>query len=630
MLGVCSQARAFSTRDYAIETTAAVQTSPPQITLNWRNNGDGLPYYVQRRAKDAPLWDDPVVLPSDATSYVDSSVSSDMIYEYGITQGLPPSTAVSGYIMVGINAPVVDFRGRIILIVDSTVAPSLENELGQLQQDLVGDGWLVVRHDVSRDSGPPDVKALIQAEYQADSANTRAVFLVGHVPVPYSGDINPDDHSNHKGAWVADTYYGDMDGQWMDATVFDTGAARASNRNVPGDGKFDQSTIPADLKLEVGRVDFNDMPSFSPLSEVDLLRAYLNKDHQYRIGAILEPRRGLIFDGFGESGGLAYAASGWRNFAPLFSSENIAEVGSGGFLPAVQADGYLWSYAGGGGDQNYVDCYGVGQTSDFVNMQIRTIFLMFFGSYFGDWDNTDCIFRAALASGECLGVTWVGIPHWFFHPMAVGETIGYCTQITQNNADSYVPNNFARSVHISLLGDPALRLHVVAPPSSLQADTSSGSVTLTWQSAADSNAQGYQVYRSGDPNGPFTKLTSSPVSDLSYVDAPAPGSYTYMIRTVKLESTPSGSYFNLSQGAFVTTAVSHATGSIVLTNAHLASGKIVFDCEGQSGQLILIEQSGDLQKWNAISEDVLTDDKFEFSTEVTGSTVMFYRARLLP
>lgn len=30
------------------------------------------------------------------------------------------------------------------------------------------------------------------------------IFLFGDIAVPYSGDINPDAHPDHKGAWPAD------------------------------------------------------------------------------------------------------------------------------------------------------------------------------------------------------------------------------------------------------------------------------------------------------------------------------------------------------------------------------------------------------------------------------------------
>src|SRR5207253_1848922 len=110
-----------------------------------------------------------------------------------------------------------------------------------------------------------------------------------HVPVPYSGKINPDGHSDHVGAWPADVYYGDIDGNWTDTTVDFTQSTRppsdaADNlrlTNRPGDGKFDQDQIPSAVELEVGRVDLANMPgddywgvdAVIP-SETELLRRY--------------------------------------------------------------------------------------------------------------------------------------------------------------------------------------------------------------------------------------------------------------------------------------------------------------------------------------------------------------------
>src|SRR5207248_3538227 len=137
----------------------------------------------------------------------------------------------------------------------------LADELARLRQDLIGDGWTVIRLDVKRNDSVMSVKKRIRDEYNADRANTKAVFLFGHVPVPYSGDIVPDGHApDHQGAWPCDGFYGDMDGAWTDNVVNDTAAADARTRNVPGDGKYDQSSFPAPLKLMVGRVDLANMP----------------------------------------------------------------------------------------------------------------------------------------------------------------------------------------------------------------------------------------------------------------------------------------------------------------------------------------------------------------------------------
>jgi hypothetical protein len=89
------------------------------------------------------------------------------------------------------------------------------------------------------------------------------VFLLGRIRVPYSGDIYPDGHPDHEGAWPADVYYADMNGAWTDNAVNVTVANDERHRNVPEDGKFDQSVLPTDVELQIGRVDFANMPAFA-------------------------------------------------------------------------------------------------------------------------------------------------------------------------------------------------------------------------------------------------------------------------------------------------------------------------------------------------------------------------------
>ena len=224
-----------------------------------------------------------------------------------------------GYIYAGIEAPWWSLAERWF---SSWTARSpracRRTEVARLQQDLVGDGWTVLRHDVPRMAVDPantsssvwaarsnelaSVKALIKADYDADPANVKAVFLLGHVPVPYSGDLNPDAHTEHQGAWPADGFYGEMDGVWTDSTVNRTSASDPRNRNVPGDGKFDRTLASNGRATQCGAAGgpggFGEPARFWPERE-ELLRQYLNKDHNFRHKLITAERRGLIDDNLG-------------------------------------------------------------------------------------------------------------------------------------------------------------------------------------------------------------------------------------------------------------------------------------------------------------------------------------------
>jgi Bacterial Ig domain len=559
--GLTASALAAAVSDYAVRVSATVQTNPPRITLSWAADPSATGYTRYRKLRDVTDWGTGVALGASATNYVDSSVAVGGAYEYWVAKDASTYSA-DGYIYAGMEVPLVESRGKVVLLVDNTYARSLSNELARFQQDLVGDGWTVLRHDVARMTVDPantssnvwaarsnelaSVKALIKSDYNADTNNVKALFIFGHVPVPYSGNLAPDDHYEHVGAWPADAFYGDLDGTWTDTEVISTDVGDQRTRNVPGDGKFDQTGLPSDLELQVGRVDFANLPAFSPVNEAELLRRYLNKDHSFRHKLITAERRGLIADHLGVQGGWeAFAANGWRVFAPFFGATNSF---TGDWLPTLSAQSYLWGYGCGGG--TYTSASGVATTAQLVTNDPWVVFTMLFGSYFGDWDSKDNFLRATLGTANyTLASVWAGRPFWIFHHMALGETIGFSARLTQNNSALYSADLFSYYVHVALLGDPTLRMHIVAPPSGLLVATNdSGGEDLSWNASPDA-VLGYHVYRAPTAVGPFTRLTTNLITGTSYTD-PVLTTNDYMVRAVKLEVSASGSYYNASQGIF--------------------------------------------------------------------------------
>jgi len=535
-------------RDRCVLVSAEVQKSPPRIELRWAADPKATAYEVFRKAPSDSAWIQ-AGAPLDAkeTRYVDTSVQVGVAYEYKILksgQAGDKAFKGSGYVQAGIEVPLNDARGKVVLVVDASHAGPLAEPLRRLERDLAGDGWTVVRHDVAPDATPADVKSRIKGAYEADRGGVKAVFLFGHVPVPYSGDFNPDGHGDHRGAWPADAYYGDMDGEWTDAGVEDPKASRVENKNVKGDGKFDPSRLPSPVELQVGRVDLSQMPAFGK-SEAELLRRYLDKDHAFRHHQLVAERRGLICDKFGDFRGEAFVSSGWRNFGPLVGD---AQVRAADWFGTLTVEPYLLAQGSGAG--GYQSCAGVGKTADFAAKPTKAVFTLLFGSYFGDWNSRDNLLRAPLAAeSHGLVAVWAGRPHWYLHPLGLGETIGYCTRLTQNNLGLYPPAGaFAGGVHVALMGDPTLRLHVVAPPSSLACKAEGGKTTLTWSPSPDAGL-GYHVYSGMDEKGPFTRLTETPIRETTFTATSAKAAL-YMVRAVKVETGSSGSYVNASEGVF--------------------------------------------------------------------------------
>jgi hypothetical protein len=540
---------AQTSADAAVQLSVSVSASPLQIVLKWTPNSTTSQYQVYRKIKQATTWG-PIMatLPGSASQYTDNTVSTAINYEYRVIR-IGSGYTGYGYVNSGINIPETDYRGKLILIIDSTYSGLLNLEISRLKTDIEGDGWEIIRHDVSRNDSVTSIKALIVSDYNIDPINTRAVFLFGHVPVPYSGNINPDGHSDHIGAWPADVYYGDIDGTWTD--LFGPGSSTNSpvrTQNFPGDGKFDQSAVPGDVELQVGRVDLANLPAFS-LTEAQLLKNYLDKDHEYRKKLYVPLKRAVIDDNFGYFGSEAFAASGYKNFAPLVGQGNVVAAD---YFTSMAAGSYLWSYGCGGG--SYTSASGIGNTTNFSTANLQGTFTMLFGSYFGDWDISNSFLRAPLAQGRVLTSAWSGRPHYQFHHMGLGENIGYSILQTQNNPGNIYfgsPTGITgKWIHNALMGDPTLRNDVVAPVSNVIATRVGFNCNILWSASTETNIVGYNIYMKNDTNKTYVKINTTPITGTTYVDSCLlyKGIYTYMVRALKLENVPSGTYYNMSEG----------------------------------------------------------------------------------
>ncbi len=327
----------------AVRITATVQATP-SITLSWAPIASTTSLTIYRKTKTATSWCTAVATPTaTATTWTDNTVAAAVGYEYKIVR-ISAGVTGTGYIHAGVQVPVVDYRGKMILLVDNTLSASLTTEITQLINDLRADGWGVIRSDVSRTASVTSVKSIIQGHYNSDPTNVKALYILGHVPVPYSGNITPDGHEDTRGARPTDAYYADMDGAWTDNSVNNTMTTQQRTWNIPGDGKFDQSDLPSSVELQVGRVDMYDLPAFGS-TEVQLMRNYLTKAHNYKVKGWVPNQRAVLVDNL-QWVGNPIAASGWRASAlvgqispePAAPVTPIAARGRSGSFRNVKAE----------------------------------------------------------------------------------------------------------------------------------------------------------------------------------------------------------------------------------------------------------------------------------------------------
>jgi len=453
----------------------------------------------------------------------------------------------------------------VISPVDQTLTNALATNLTQLTQDLVGDGWKVIRHDAPRHDDATwsnntnniaVIKGWITNDYNADPTNTKAIYVLGHVAIPFSGWLSPDGHGPRP--FPADAYYGSIgETNWTDSTV---NQQTNGLSNVPGDGIFDQNSLPINQFLAVGRVDFANMPAFNttnvpgipPKSETDLIKQYLNKNHAFRNKAFQFADRSTVASAYPASS-VELFASADRTASRLYGSDT-ARVDAGDLFYSTNKS-YLFGFeAGYGGTDVIGDGSGLHDhhSADLADPSKEPMvgFYVLSASYFGAWHLQDDFLRATIATptygleaiyalasgGHQLAV--------YFEPLGLGEPIAAGVNRTINDK---FPD-----VEITLLGDPTLRFQVIAPPSGLTATTNQTSVNLVWSPSSEPGAQ-YLAYRSTNGlDGDFLKL-AGPVATFSFTDnSPPSGAKTYSVRAAKLASTGSGSFTNLSQAVFTT------------------------------------------------------------------------------
>lgn len=594
--------------------SATVTNSPPRITLNWNGHTNCI-YKVERRLHGQTNWS--ILGSVTGTSYPDSTIVLAQEYEYRASADVlyaselaivPDPSVVT--LTTGVLLPPNESPGHLILIVDRTKTNDVAyaGAITNLIRDLWSEGWVVTRFngprhdDVTWANNPSRIAetlGFITNYYNSYPTQSKAVLLFGHLPIPHSGMLNPDGHPARD--LPADCRYGDIDGIWTDGYTWPLPnqdvRIEPGHSNVAGDGKYDQTFVPANsagraaLELAIGRVDFANLPAFtngvSPRGEVDLLAQYASKAKWFRRRSVTVPDKivfgsYLNYDPVGESAdrysGLT-AKYSRRLAAASFGTDTTGLVNQDFLvanLPAVW--GILAGKAGGGNIiHNNADINAYYGKQPFQTTQLvpasgepPIAFSTVFCSWAPDWADADHLCRALLAT-RTNGLAWSYLGDkfitWQYQILSLGKSLGEGYLKAHRDAwewpaytaphDSVsqliAPGSPSQGAFIaaSLLGDPTLRMLPPSPPGSLMISTNGSSqVLLTWPPSPDSGAT-YFVYRSMEGiGGNWTRLTASPIVSNAWLDTTPPlGERKYLVRSLVPRTTMSGSFTNISAGS---------------------------------------------------------------------------------
>ncbi|MDG1916029.1 MAG: fibronectin type III domain-containing protein [Crocinitomix sp.] len=282
----------------------------------------------------------------------------------------------------------------------------------------------------------------------------------------------------------------------------------------------------------------------------------MEKAHEFKTAEYVPMERGLVDQGTFTGMPEGFAQNGFRNFTAFFGSDNMDHID---YWTNLNGNDYLWSYGCGGG--SYTSVAGLNDGGSLTSAGIvagysGSTFTMLFGSYFGDWDVTNNLMRTAVANGRTLACSWAARPNWYYHNMPLGENLGYSTLLSQDIDGDYISLTLGggdfvtgEGVHVNHLGDPSLRMYYLAPPSSVAVTNDVSNAELSWNASTDGSIDGYNVYRRASDEL-WTKLNTEIIALTSFtdVDLPAAAEYEYLVKSVKLKTNSSGSFYNESLG----------------------------------------------------------------------------------
>lgn len=567
--------------------TVEHSTTPPRVTLKRRRHlsPNGLPpVFVEKRVFGQQEW---TVMEENyqEDSWTDTEVWPGSIYEYRLRDsGVSSSDAQRVTLTVAMELPPMHFRGNIILITEGGLPQALDKDYDTFRSDLTGDGWNLIdlpaqrHHETDWTQNTAEIKRIrteIKNIIQSwPNGYPHIIYVLGHVPIPRSGQSAFDGHlgvpgtpSDHRGAWTADSFYGSLDDNlWIDQqTKYHSYDPKLEN--LPGDEKWDNDFLPRTLEIPVGRVDFSglysfgladylDLASSDPWTlEVELTRQYIKKNHRYRHGQTPVKNRISYFNGLGFLPGRNGEHQATNLGASLYGLEEGHAVAK---RPLYENVPVMFGYHEMNGSpvgiqlgwehKRSVNTYSH-FTWDLIHQQNEppVLFYLMYGSWFGDWNLTNENWLRAVLATPNYGLVSVYYPRfWKLQKMALGTPFAVAIPEMGDLTDPY--REAPRM--LSIIGDPTLRLHVLAPPSELQGQLVNETIRLEWTPSSADGCR-YHVYRKHSAEG-WQLLNPTPTDATIYVDSdPDFADPTYMVRAIRLQTSGSGSYNNLSQGVYV-------------------------------------------------------------------------------
>jgi hypothetical protein len=138
---------------------------------------------------------------------------------------------------------------------------------------------------------------------------------------------------------------------------------------------------------------------------------------------------------------------------------------------------------------------------------------------------------------------------------------------------------------------------------------------------------GYHVYRAPTADGPFARLSGALITQTNFGDWNlAVGAYAYMVRAVALQATPSGSYYNPSQGIFA--SVNFTGPELIRITMSRTNSGLALSWNSQSNRNYRVQAKSNLTQsvWADVSSVTAIGSTTKWiDTNITVNPRRFYR-----
>lgn len=316
--------------------------------------------------------------------------------------------------------------GDVAIITAQNIASSLDDEINQLSNNLLSEGYTIYNYQMSGGT-PESLRTFLHNLYLLH--DIEGALLIGNLPIAWF-EVRNDFYQYGYADFPCDLYFMDLNGTWLDTLN-------------TGNGKYDGHIGNIVPEIYISRL----MPTGLGTDTL-LLQNYFKKDNSYRYDTLLLQQRALVFvDDDWEYWAPEWASDVARMYADTMNYWHPETTRASIYrtkLNTVQAWVALFAHSWPGGHQfTYSGTHDYYYSHEYTSQNPPTNFYNFFccsfSRYTEDCGGNRAIFNETSGIGS-IGSTKTGSMlefYYFYQPLGTGKTLGeafkdWFTYITAN------------------------------------------------------------------------------------------------------------------------------------------------------------------------------------------------------